>query len=156
MVRTEQDWKDVYSIIETKAKSMGFGFESSDIAQSVIESWIAGRHPHQKIEHSIIDYIRSQYGRSGTKFNKYKYNQVMFSEFHHLKNDIYSDAKSITDRIDMVMMLNRLRGRQRLYVIFNLMGFTNSEIAEQFNIDKFSVGASIKRAFKTLMHGGNK
>lgn len=136
-IQTDSEWKRLYEVIIHKAYCMGYGYEAEDIAQSIIERRLKGNyHRSQLINHSIVDYVRSEFGRPGS----HKYDVKQSTHTRADFPEVETDWERFEALLDVEKLIMSLKPRFRVILTAIMMGFTQREIANRLNLSDSRVG----------------
>lgn len=128
----------LYDKILRTCQRWGLSQDAEDIAQTVILGYLEGRSTHQMIKHSIIDVLRAQQGRKGSRVLSEKKN---LRHAMPIKNELL-EAPEPDGHIKGFSKIHELDFRKKIEVlapnehcmIFLIVvwGFTQSEVADCF------------------------
>lgn len=137
------------------ARRKGFHSDADDLAQSLILSMLEGRHKHATIDQAIVDIIRTEYGRAGSRVQSRKAavrGTISIHDRDNYKPRSYDPRDRMDDGLDYQRMVKALSKREHkiIFILTFKWGFMQTEIAEMFGISGARINHIVKDICKKL------
>lgn len=136
------------------AKSHGFESDAEDMAQHVL--FRLSQNRQARVDQICIDYVRSVYGRTGTRGYKNQKSKSIEKRFYTELNDedhgVEMNYDVNMEQMDFSVFQNYLESKERAMVTLKFKwGMTGSEIADCFGISEGCVSLKLKEIREKLL-----
>lgn len=128
----DKDWVTIRIKAIYAAKRHGGGDWSEDFAQDALLTYCEGKSLGQSIDQTVIDVLRHNYGRKGTKSQVAKRNITKTLQINELHEQL-PEEYLLNSTMDIEKVLSQLDGLERaVLVLYYKWELTLSEIGQVF------------------------